>query len=193
MPAPFDLTVPAAARALSCSPPTVRKMVDDEILHAEATVKGTRTFLRLRSDEVDAYVAEHGPVTGRVRRRDDPAIKQLSAIREDIANLRNDVHQLQEVAAPKSGDAGELVALREAFQLQRAALALLQEADRERSKATALLMDAMRAFEAADGKRREAVVAFDGIVGALTLPRQVSDLGVDTAQPGQDPRPSSSS
>jgi hypothetical protein len=146
--------------------------LDGRLKRVRYETHGSRDYLRLDVAEVEAYAATHGPV-GRERHADGQLLAEVEALRAEVAALRALLED-RPAGSGSHGLGGEVVALREALQLQRAALGLLQEADEERSRATGLLMDAMRSFEQADTKRRQATAALDRVVGAMTLPRDVN-------------------
>ncbi len=78
--------------------------------------------------------------------------------------------------AVSPGAEAEVVALREALQLQRAAMTVLLEADADRSAGVTCLREAMEFFGSADAKRTRAIELLDGVVGSLSLPRSPADM-----------------
>lgn len=174
VPLPTDMTPPVAARALGCSPPTLRKLVAEGILPATETKRGERTFLTLRATDIDDYIAKHGQFNRRSNRTGATSDDEFNALRDQVAALQRQVDQGRN--GQVSDTRAEVVALGDALHLQRAAMAALLEADEARATGTGLLLDAIRAFEVADGKRREAITSLDQVVGALTLPGNVEGL-----------------
>ncbi|NYD40040.1 helix-turn-helix domain-containing protein [Nocardioides panaciterrulae] len=172
MPPPTDMTPPQAAEVLGCTAPTVRSLIIDGALRAVATKKGNRTFYAIRREDVDAYVEEHGTFDRRRRGgAADPAAG--SSLAGEVRSLR----RLVEGRLADSSDAvAEIVALREALQLQRAAMAVLLEADADRAAGVKHMRDAMECFDRADAKRQHAIELLDRVVGSLTLPRTTADL-----------------
>jgi excisionase family DNA binding protein len=173
MPSPPDMTVPAVARLLGCSPPTVRRLISEGHLPATASQRKSRTFLTVTEVDAQAYLQEHGQYQQRPLR----GIWDQQA----LEHLQREVQELQRVRPsrapfPVNEDQSEVSALREALRLQRAAMASLQDADDARARGTALLLEAMQAFEDADQKRRDVAVTLDAIVGALTTPGDPSVL-----------------
>lgn len=171
MPPTTDMTVPQAARALGCSPPTVRALVADGLLPATAIDRGKRTFLTIKSAEVDDYLRKHGEFSRRARRpRDGGTEHQL---------LLAEIKALREAVDARGSGGGadvEVVALREALHLQRAAMAALLEADDARSEGVRHLREAMQSFDAADLKRRRAINLLDEVIGSLTVPGNAEAL-----------------
>ncbi|QWF21770.1 helix-turn-helix domain-containing protein [Nocardioides sp. LMS-CY] len=171
MPPATDMTVPQAARALGCSAPTVRVLVADGLLAATATKRGKRTFLAINPADVDAYLTEHGGFSRRTRRQPESG--------GDYQVLLAEVRALREAVDARNSDAAsvEVVALREALHLQRAAMAALQEADDARAQGVRHLREAMESFDDADIKRKRAITLLDEVVGSFTIPGNAQDLG----------------
>lgn len=179
-----DMTVPQAARVLGCTAPTVRKLVDDGLLPAVAIQRGGRRHLTFASEDVTRFAQTNGTFSRRGRPRGsgqgpDEVGKlqsQIGALRSEIGAIRRLIEAQQTTKTRDADGQSEVVALAEAVQLQRAAIAALQEADEARSEAIQHLQRAMGALETADGSRRKAVRLLDEVVGAVTLPGDITGL-----------------
>ena len=167
------MTVPEAARLLGCTPPTVRKLVADGHLPAVETQRGTRTFRTLRRADVKRFLSTHGGFNQRGGRPAAVSDGEIRALRDEVSAL---AQRVDDGAASSPDMRAEVVALREAVQLQRAAVAELLEADDARAEGMRLLLEAMRSFETADGKRRKAASILDQVIGSLTIPGNAEEL-----------------
>lgn len=170
---PTDMTVPAVAHALGCTPPTVRQLFDDGKLSARSEWRGGRRHLRFAGSDVEAFLDTHGPYVQRGRFKD----AEVAALREEVESLRALVMDRAGVRGDVDAAASErVVALKEVVHLQRAAMGANQEAEEGRARATAMLLDAVRELEAVDAQRRTAIKALDEAVGALTVPGSVRGM-----------------
>ena len=171
MPPATDMTPPQVAVMLACTPPTVRALIDDGLLPATATKKGKRTFHTVNSDDVDTYIAQHGTFASRSGRRTRPESNGSTRTGRDEdpdepggSSVLQEIRDLRDLVESRVGSAdahADVVALQEALQLQRAAMAVLLEADDARSEGIELLKQAMDSFQSADTKRKRAAELLD--------------------------------
>lgn len=180
MPSPTDMTPPAVAEMIGCSPPTVRSLIEDGLLPAVAIKKAKKTYYTVSRTDVEAYLREYGPFAKRQPQRSRGQSSSSSGSRAEHHSLVEEIRLLREVvegrAAPSPDAQAEVVALRETLQVQRAAMAALLEADDDRSAGVRSLQEAMRCFESADEKRKRAIGLLDDAIGSLTLPGTIAGL-----------------
>lgn len=151
---------------LAVTVPTVRHMLEDGRLAGHTEANGSRFRWLVSRDSVEALRAKRD-ARDRARSGDRATVVQL---RDEIAELRNELRAL----APDCRPAGDLPidagALHEALLQQRALMDAWQAADLARAEVVRHLLDALAAGERADASRRDALAAANTIIGQFLLP-----------------------
>lgn len=184
---PDEISALEAARRLRTTPPTIRSLLQRELLSGRREQMGTRFRWRVDRESVEKYLEAHGPFderrlgrpvrTGQYESRLTRLEDQISSLFADPPTISADAEELSRAQTARDDLRARVVSLEESLARMRSVVELQDQADAERALVVEHLLAASLASERTDKLRRVAIVDLEEAVGDIARVGHLGDLG----------------
>ena len=184
------MTTEEAAERLAASKPTVRDLIEKDLLKATREPRGQRFRWLVDRASVDRYLSEHGRFEGRRRGRTSRLERvewELSTLREALSSLQGTASSREHGAAggPAHDEASwperdalrvQVINLQEALARAEAVMELQRQVQDERAVAFNHLLAAAASAERVDALQRQALAEMQEALSAFGRPGHPGEM-----------------